>query len=65
MMGFAIDEERPRRTGYEIGQDLSTLSIEELNERAEELRAEIARLEQARNQKTAQKSAADSVFGRR
>ena len=65
-MGFAIEEDIPRRSGgHEIGQDLSALSIEELEERAALLRNEIARLESARNQKTAQRAEADSIFGRR
>jgi len=65
MMGFAIEEERPRRAGHEIGQDLSTLSIEELEETAALLKAEITRLETARDQKAAQRTAADRIFGTR
>jgi uncharacterized small protein (DUF1192 family) len=59
-----IDEEprpKPARP-HEIGQDLSALSVAELETRIEALKAEIARLEQARASKQAQKSAADAFF---
>jgi uncharacterized small protein (DUF1192 family) len=45
-----------------IGQDLSTLSIDELQERVEMLSREIDRLQEARQQKQASKSAADLFF---
>jgi uncharacterized small protein (DUF1192 family) len=65
-MGFAIEEDRPRRIGgYEIGQDLSVFSIEEIDERISLLREEISRLERNRDQKTAQRAAADSIFASR
>lgn len=45
-----------------VGQDLSTLSIEEIDERIAVLRQEITRLEQMRVEKQASKTAADAVF---
>ncbi len=45
-----------------VGQDLATLSIEEIDERIKVLRDEIARLEEMRAQKQASKSAADAIF---
>ena len=56
------DERLPRKITHEIGQDLSTLSIEELSERMHMLSEEIARLEQARTKKQSQRSLADSIF---
>lgn len=59
----ANEEERPRRVvSHEIGQDLSTLSIDELGERIALLNAEIVRLETARGAKSSSKKAADSFF---
>lgn len=59
------DDERPlRRITHEIGQDLSTLSIEELAARVDLLHTEIARLEAARAAKQAQRQAADAFFKR-
>jgi uncharacterized small protein (DUF1192 family) len=62
----AIDEDdRPKKKiTHEIGQELSLLSVKELNERIEILRAEIARLEADIDKKQASRSAADSVFKR-
>jgi uncharacterized small protein (DUF1192 family) len=57
------DEDRPKKAPeHVIGQDLSLLSLFELNERVDLLRAEIARLEAAAEAKTAAKGAADSFF---
>lgn len=52
---------RPRRT-HEIGQDLSLLSVAELDERIGQLHAEIARLEVERAAKDRSKSAAEALF---
>ncbi|WOR14888.1 DUF1192 domain-containing protein [Hyphomonas sp. FCG-A18] len=43
--------------------DLERLSVDELNQRIEELRAEIAACEAELNRKSAHKSAADALFG--
>jgi uncharacterized small protein (DUF1192 family) len=57
------DEDRPRKKiSHEIGQDLSLLSVEELNERIALLRSEIERLEAASAKKRASKDAANSFF---
>ena len=63
-MTRALDDELPRPSParHEIGQDLSLLSVHELDERIAALRAEIARLEEARARKQASKSAADAFF---
>ncbi|WP_321501515.1 DUF1192 domain-containing protein [Breoghania sp.] len=47
-----------------VGQDISTLSVEELVERIALLRDEVARLEEAKAQKAATRSAADALFSR-
>jgi uncharacterized small protein (DUF1192 family) len=57
------DDDRPRKKiTHEIGQDLSLLSVEELNERIALLNAEIERLQQAATKKRASKDAANSIF---
>jgi uncharacterized small protein (DUF1192 family) len=54
----------PKKKSYEIGQDLSKLSIEELRELIESLKAEIARVEAAAKAKQASLSAAAAAFKR-
>ena len=57
------DDDRPRKKiSHEIGQDLSLLSVEELNERIALLRSEIERHEAASAKKRASKDAANSFF---
>ena len=57
------DDDRPRKKiTHEIGQDLSLLSVEELNERIALLNAEIERLQQAATKKRASKDAANIIF---
>jgi len=59
------DDHRPvRPLGPVLGEDLSLLSIEEIEERVDACRREIARLEQALAEKRASRAAADSVFRR-
>lgn len=59
----ADEEDRPRKKiAHEIGQDLSLLSIEELNERIQLLSDEIERLRVASTSKQASRSAADKFF---
>lgn len=43
--------------------DLERLSVDELNQRIEDLKAEIAACEAELNRKSAHKSAADALFG--
>ncbi|MDP3897691.1 MAG: DUF1192 domain-containing protein [Mesorhizobium sp.] len=63
-MALFEDEPKKKRAVHEIGQDLATLSVGELDERIAELRAEIARLEEERGAKGATRSAADALFRR-
>jgi uncharacterized small protein (DUF1192 family) len=56
-------DERARET-YFAERDLDDVSIEQLQERIGELRAEIARLEAAIERKRSHLNAADAVFKR-
>lgn len=57
------DDDRPRpRPSHTIGQDLSLLSVEEIDERISLLEDEITRLKTDRTKKQASKSAADAFF---
>ncbi len=58
------DLEPKKKKAYELGQDLSKLSVGELAELIEELKAEIARVEQVRVTKELSRSAADAAFRR-
>jgi uncharacterized small protein (DUF1192 family) len=56
------EDDRPKKKiAHEIGQDLSVLSVFELKERIEFLKAEIERLEAAAAKGSA-KNAADAFF---
>lgn len=58
-----MDEDRPRpKAEHVVGQDLSALSVHELAERIDLLKAEIVRLEADRAAKQSSRSAAESVF---
>lgn len=60
-----LDDDLPKKPkAHEIGMDLSSLSIEELKDRIELLRAEIARLEADIAAKGSTRSAAESVFSK-
>jgi uncharacterized small protein (DUF1192 family) len=57
------DDDKPKKKlVHDVGQDLSNLSIFELKERIEALKAEIIRLEAAAAAKGSAKSAADAFF---
>lgn len=57
------DDDGPRQaTVHRIGEPLDTLSVEDLTERVSALRAEIARLEAARDAKKAALAQAGSIF---
>ncbi|HTS39311.1 MAG TPA: DUF1192 domain-containing protein [Xanthobacteraceae bacterium] len=62
----AIDEDdRPKKKiSHELGQDLTLLSVQELRDRIELLKAEIARLETDIKGKQASRSAAEGFFKR-
>jgi uncharacterized small protein (DUF1192 family) len=64
-MGYKMrdDQEQPqKKTTHDIGQDLSLLSVFELNERIELLQTEILRLEQTKAAKASARGAADLFF---
>ena len=56
------DEPRRVLSGHEIGQDLSMLSIDELDERVEVLEREVARLKEAKAKKENSLAAASAFF---
>ncbi|MFN3853143.1 MAG: DUF1192 domain-containing protein [Phreatobacter sp.] len=53
---------RPKPPVHMVGQDLSALSVHELEERIQVLRDEIARLEADMAAKQSSRSAAESLF---
>jgi uncharacterized small protein (DUF1192 family) len=62
-MSIFPEDDRPKtKSVHEIGQDLSMLSLAEIDLRVEALKAEIERLAQARAKKDASRSAADAFF---
>ena len=61
-MAIEDDDKPKRKISHEIGQDLSLLSVAELNERVVLLSTEIERLQAAVARKRASKDAANSVF---
>ncbi len=63
-MALFDDEPGKKAKPHEIGQDLSLLSVGELNERIAMLKEEIARLEAELSTKGATKSAAEALFRR-
>ncbi|WP_315924781.1 DUF1192 domain-containing protein [Mesorhizobium sp. SP-1A] len=63
-MAVFDDEPRKKPARHEIGQDLSLLSVGELNERIALLRVEISRLEAELKAKDTTKSAAEALFRR-
>lgn len=58
---FEDDRPKPARV-HEIGSDLSLLSVEELAERVEALKGEIARLETEISAKRQSRGAAEGFF---
>lgn len=62
-MAASDEDDRPKRKiVHEIGQDLTLLSVAELNDRIVLLTEEIARLQAALASKQASRSAADRFF---
>ena len=58
-----MDEETAKKPlNYTIGQDLSLLSIEEIEETIGELEGEIQRLKAAKSEKSSHMSAAEALF---
>ena len=63
-MAIFEDEAAKPKRAHEIGQDLSLLSVDELNERIGQLKSEIARLEGELSSKGTTKLAAEALFRR-
>ncbi|MER2605066.1 MAG: DUF1192 domain-containing protein [Siculibacillus sp.] len=61
-MAFIEDDRPKKKLAHEIGQDVSLVSVGELEERIALLRAEIGRLEEEVGKRRASRSAADAVF---
>jgi uncharacterized small protein (DUF1192 family) len=62
-MAAIDDDDRPKKkVAHEIGQDLSLLSVKELDERIALLQSEIARLEANKIGKQASRQTADQFF---
>jgi len=62
-MAAMDDDDRPKKKiSHEIGQELSLLSVKELDERIGLLRSEIARLEADKISKQASRQTADQFF---
>ena len=59
---LADETPRPKPQTHEVGQDLSTLSVADLDERIVLLEREIERLREARARKEASKTAASAFF---
>jgi uncharacterized small protein (DUF1192 family) len=63
-MAIMEDEARKPKRAHEIGQDISTLSVAELENRIGLLREEIARLEAELAAKGSTRAAAEALFRR-
>ncbi|MEJ6783448.1 DUF1192 domain-containing protein [Aminobacter sp. Piv2-1] len=63
-MALFDDEPKKKPLAHEIGQELSLLSVGELNDRIGLLKAEIVRLEAELAAKGTTKSAAEALFKR-
>ncbi|MFZ5690825.1 MAG: DUF1192 domain-containing protein [Pseudomonadota bacterium] len=62
MPAFDHDDRPKKKIAHEIGQDLTFLSVAELNDRIALMREEIARLEADIAKKQSSRSAADMFF---
>lgn len=61
-----FDDNEPKpKPFFEIGQNLESLSVEELSATMETLKAEIERLEKAMNEKSAHLDAAAALFSQK
>ncbi len=64
-MPLIDEDDRPKKKiAHEIGQDLTLLSVKELEERIALMKAEIARLEADIGRKQSTRAAADQFFKR-
>ena len=57
-----FDEEIKKPKAHEVGMNIDTMSVEELDERIGQLEAEIARLRAAIEARGATRKAADAAF---
>ena len=58
-----MDEEEPKRKpAYQLGQDISLMSVDELNETIDALGEEIARLKREADAKSDSRNAAEAFF---
>jgi uncharacterized small protein (DUF1192 family) len=62
MAAFEDDDRPKKKLQHEIGQDLTLISVAELNERIALLREEIARLEADIAKKQLSRASADQFF---
>lgn len=62
MPAFDDDDRPKKKIQHEIGQDLSLISVAELNERIALLREEISRIEADIAKKQSSRAAADQFF---
>jgi uncharacterized small protein (DUF1192 family) len=62
MPGIEDDDRPKKKISHEIGQELTLLSVTELQDRISLMREEIARLEADIGKKQASRSAADQFF---
>lgn len=58
-----MDDDRPIKTGFPVGEDLYGVSISELEERITLLGEEIIRLQAEVEKKRKERDAADQLFG--
>ena len=63
-MALFDDEAAEPKRVHEIGQDLSTLSVDELRLRIGQLQAEVARIEAELDAKGSTRQAAEALFRR-
>ncbi len=63
-MAMFDDDAPKKKVGHEIGEDLSKLSLGELAERVQTLKAEIARIEAAAAAKRQSATTAETFFKR-
>ncbi len=59
---FPEDDRPAAQPAHQIGQDLSTLSLAEIDQRIELLKSEIVRLSEMRAKKDQSRTAADAFF---
>lgn len=62
MPAFDDDDRPKKKISHEIGQELTLLSVKELQERIDLMREEVARLEADIAKKQASRSVADQFF---